>query len=174
MSRQAQEEAQRRDFYLYIDEFHNFITPQWRKFFPARENTVWALVLAHQDLRQLERDREVASAVVSNSYTRVCFRVGDQDARVLENGFTSFDARDLQNLGTGSAICRVERSDFDFNLSVPNAVYPPDTEAATRRREVIAASRAKYATPRAQIEAALNVGQNSASFGTASTSGCPG
>jgi hypothetical protein len=159
MSRQAQEEAQRRDFYLYIDEFHNFITPSMAEILSGARKYRLGLVLAHQDLRQLERDREVASAVVSNSYTRVCFRVGDQDARALENGFTSFEARDLQNLGTGSAICRVERSDFDFNLAVPNAVYPPDTEAATRRREVIAASRAKYATPRAQIEAALNVGQ---------------
>jgi hypothetical protein len=159
MSRQAQEEAQRRDFYLYIDEFHNFITPSMAEILSGARKYRLGLVLAHQDLRQLERDREVASAVVSNSYTRVCFRVGDQDARALENGFTSFEARDLQNLGTGSAICRVERSDFDFNLAVPNAVYPPDAEAAARRREVIAASRAKYATPRAQIEAMLNDGQ---------------
>jgi len=33
------------------------------------------LILAHQELRQLERDREVASAVLSNPYTRVVFRL---------------------------------------------------------------------------------------------------
>jgi hypothetical protein len=156
MSRQAQEEAKRRDFYLYIDEFHNFITPSMAEILSGARKYRLGLVLSHQELRQLERDREVASAVLSNSYTRVCFRVGDQDARALENGFTSFEARDLQNLGTGDAICRVERSDFDFNLKVPNAVYPNEREAAARRNEVIAASRAKYATPRAQIEVMLN------------------
>jgi len=156
MSRQAQEETKRRDFYLYVDEFHDFITPSMAEILSGARKYRLGLVLSHQELRQLERDREVASAVLSNCFTRVCFRVGDQDARALENGFSYFEARDLQNLGTGEAICRVERSDFDFNLKVPNAEYPNNADAAVRRRDVIAASRAKYATPRAHVEAALN------------------
>lgn len=159
MSRQAQAEGHRRDFYLYIDEFHNFITPSMAEILSGARKYRLGLVLSHQELRQLERDREVASAVLSNSYTRVCFRVGDQDARTLENGFSFFEANDLQNLGTGEAICRVERSDFDFNLSVPNAEYSSEADTIARQREVIAASQAKYATPRAEIEALLNAGQ---------------
>ena len=83
-------------------------------------------ILAHQELRQLDRDREVSSAVLSNPFTRVVFRVGDSDAKVLENGFSFFEARDLQNLETGQAICRVEKADGDFNLSIPRPVDPTE------------------------------------------------
>src|SRR5229473_2536212 len=114
------------------------------------------LILAHQELRQLDRDREVASAVLSNPYTRVVFRVGDADARALESGFSFFEARDLQNLETGQAICRIEKADFDFNLSIPLSQEVDLDKAERTRQAVIAASRAKYATPRAEIEAALS------------------
>ena len=73
----------------------------------------------------------------------------------MESGFSFFEARDLQNLGTGEAICRVERSDYDFNLAVPLPEPADEVAAAARRNEVITASREKYATPRAEVEAAL-------------------
>jgi hypothetical protein len=38
------------------------------------------------------------SSVLSDCFTRVVFRVGDVDARFLADGFSSFEARDLQNL----------------------------------------------------------------------------
>src|SRR6266516_3475863 len=112
------------------------------------------LILAHQELRQLEREREVASAV-SSCFTCVVFRVGDDDAKKLSEGFASFEARDLQNLETGQAICRIEWSDYDFNLSVPYSDEPEEGEAAKRRDEVITALRKKYARARAEIEAVL-------------------
>ena len=99
----------------------------------------------------MERDREVASAVLANPYTRVLFRVGDADARALENGLSFFEARDLQNLDRGQAIARVEKADFDFNLTVsPPKPVDPDEAQATRQR-VVAASRAKYALARRDV-----------------------
>src|SRR2546428_680065 len=101
------------------------------------------------------KSRASNEAKPSSCYTRVVFRVGDDDARKLGEGFASFEARDLQNLETGQAICRVERSDYDFNLSIP-LPDEPDAEQATQRREhVITASRKKYGTPRAEVEAML-------------------
>jgi len=167
MSRQAQEESKRRDFYLYIDEFHNFMTPSMGEILAGARKYRLGLVLSHQELRQLESNREVSSAVLSNTYTRVCFRVGDQDARSLENGFSFFESKDLQNLGTGEAICRVERSDFDFSLTVPNAIYAGEKEAAERRQQVVERSRAKYAARRADVEAELAL-QHASSFPTQS------
>src|SRR5437879_3633440 len=112
------------------------------------------LILAHQELRQLERDREVAGAVF-NCCSRVVFRVADEDARKLSEGFAFFEARDLQNLEPGQAICRIERSDHDFNLKVPFPKVPDPAASAQRRQEVITASRQKYGTPRAEVEALL-------------------
>jgi hypothetical protein len=155
MARQSQKSSLRRNFWIYIDEFHNFITPSMAEILSGARKYRIGLVLAHQELRQLQRDSEVASAVLSNPYTRVCFRVGDDDARKLSSGFSSFDDINLQNLGTGEAIARIERSDFDFNLRIPYPEEPDETEAAKRRDEVITASRTKYAKARAEIEAAL-------------------
>jgi hypothetical protein len=155
MSRQAQNQNARRDFWFYMDEFQNFITPSLAEILTGARKYRMGLILAHHELRQLERDKEVASAVLSNSYTRVVFRVGDNDARHLAPGFSFFEAADLQNLPIGRAICRVERSDHDFNLSVE---LPDDSDheaIGTRKAEVIQASKARYGTSKAEVEACL-------------------
>lgn len=155
MSRQRIAQEARRDFWLYIDEFHNFITPSMAEILTGARKYRLGLTLAHQELRQLQRDSEVAGAVMSNTYTRIVFRVGDEDARKLADGFGYFEAKDLQNLGTGEAIARIERSDFDFNLTVPLSERPDPEEAAETRARIITASRKKYGTPRAEIEPRL-------------------
>lgn len=155
MARQAQAVSARRDFTLVIDEFADFITPTMAQILTGARKYRLGLVLGHQELRQLQRNEEVASAVMGSPFTRICFRVGDDDARKLSDGFPHFEARDLQNLGRGEAIMRVERSDYDFNIAIPLLDEPDEVEAAKRREAVIAASRSKYARPRTEIEAAL-------------------
>jgi len=113
------------------------------------------LTLAHHELQQLQRSPEVASAVLTHPYTRIVFRVGDDDARKLADGFSYFEAQDLRNLETGQAVVRVERSDFDFNLTVPLPDEPDKDAATARRQEVITVSRKKYAMRRADVEALL-------------------
>jgi len=154
MSRQRMSQEARRDFWLYIDEFHSFITPSMAEILAGARKYRVGLILAHQELHQLQRDAEVASAI-SNCATRVVFRVGDNDAHSLEKGFSSFTAKDLQNLATGEAIARIERSDADFNLCIPWPAEVDPQQAAETRKRAITVSREKYATPRAEIEAAL-------------------
>ena len=157
-SRQEMTEAERRPFFLHIDEFHNFITPSMAAIIAGARKFRLGLTLAHQDLRQLERkDSEVLGAVMANPYTRICFRVGDLDARKLEDGFSFFDTKDLQSLGLGEAICRIERADYDFNLqTLPLPPLDPDL-AHQRRERLITLSRERYATPREAVEATLQV-----------------
>jgi hypothetical protein len=155
MSRQAQQIAARRDYWIYMDEFANFITPSMAEILSGARKYRIGLTLAHHELHQLQRSPEVASAVMSHPFTRIVFKVGDDDAKKLAEGFSYFEANDLRNLETGQAVARVERSDFDFNLSVPLPA-PLDAEAAAaRRQEVITVSREKYGTTRADVEAML-------------------
>jgi len=153
MSRQAQQIAARRDYWIYADEFANFITPSMAEILSGARKYRIGLTLAHHELHQLQRNPEVASAVMSHPFTRIVFRVGDDDAKKLAEGFSYFESKDLRNLETGQAVCRVERSDFDFNLSVPLPVEPDKNAAAVRRQEVTTVSRKKYGTPRADVEA---------------------
>jgi|CZKV01.1.fsa_nt_gi hypothetical protein len=155
MSRQAQQIASRRDYWLYIDEFANFITPSMAEILSGARKYRIGLTLAHHELHQLQRSPEVASAVMSHPYTRIVFRVGDDDAKKLAEGFSFFESKDLRNLEAGQAVCRVERSDFDFNLSVSLPTLPDADAMAARRQEVITVSREKYGTARADVEAML-------------------
>jgi hypothetical protein len=162
IGRQRQREADRRYFWLYVDEFHNFATPSMASILSGARKYRLGLVLAHQELRQLESHApDLASAVLANAFTRTCFRLGDQDARKLEGGFSFFDANDLQNLGTGEAICRVERSEFDFNLRTLPIDPVDEADASAIRDRVIEQSRRKYATPRREVEDALRVTRES-------------
>jgi hypothetical protein len=163
MSRQSQESVSRRPFWLYIDEFHNFITPSMAEILTGARKYRLGLILAHQELRQLQRDSEVASAVLANPYTRICFRLGDEDARKMTDGFSLFEAQDLQNLDRGHAICRLERKDCDFNLIVPPPEKTDPTVAKETKQKVVEASRKSFSTPRAEIEAEImrSLGLNS-------------
>jgi len=155
MSRQAQQIAARKDYWIYADEFANFITPSMAEILSGARKYRIGLTLAHHELHQLQRNPEVASAVMSHPFTRIVFKVGDDDAKKLAEGFSYFEAKDLRNLETGQAVVRVERSDFDFNLSVLLPASLDANAAAARRQEVITVSRKKYGTARADVEAIL-------------------
>jgi hypothetical protein len=155
MARQAKNIAARRDFWIYADEFANFITPSMAEILSGARKYCIGLTLAHHELHQLQRSPEVASAVMTHPFTRIVFRVGDDDARKLADGFSFFEANDLKNLETGHAIARVQRSSFDFNLKVILPDQTDEQSAAARRAEVITASRKKYGTPKADVEAML-------------------
>ena len=155
LSRQEMQESGRRDFYLYIDEFHNFVTPSMASILSGARKYHLGLILAHQEMRQLGRDSEVAGAVLANPYARVCFRLGDEDARKMADGFSFFEPKDLQNLGTGEAICRLERAEYDFNLQT-HALDPVDDDIAQERlTRITELSRQRYGVRRNLVEAEL-------------------
>jgi hypothetical protein len=145
MQRQLQSSNEREPFYLYIDEFQNFITPSMKSILSGARKYHLGLILSHQDLHQIvTTDSGLSNALISNAGIRVCFRIGDFDAQKLESGFAHFNVSDMQNLSTGEALVRIQRSDWDFNLktNVPTKV---ETQIAQRSREsIIERSRKKY------------------------------
>lgn len=151
MARQSISEKECKDFYFYIDEFHNFLTPTLASILSGARKYHFGLVLAHQELRQLHKqDSEIASSVLANPCTRICFKVGDDDAIKLAQGFSFFDADDLKKLNVGEAICRVERSDYDFNLNVPLLKIKASKKALNKIKTIRALSRRNYASPLVQ------------------------
>ncbi len=147
LGRQAQTEAARRPFWLYCDEFGSYVTPSMAKLLSGARKFRLGLVLSHQELHQLH-DQDVQSALLSNAGTRVCFRVGEDDAKTLAQGFSFFEAEDLTNLKVGEALCRVGRSDADFNL---NVAMPPKADvrlAESRQSAIVEHSRKTYGTSR--------------------------
>ncbi|MCP4368559.1 MAG: type IV secretion system DNA-binding domain-containing protein, partial [Deltaproteobacteria bacterium] len=77
MSRQAEKPEHRKDFFLYLDEFQNFITPSMATILSGTRKYNLGLVLTHQDLIQLwNQNTDVANAAITNPFIRVCFRLG--------------------------------------------------------------------------------------------------
>lgn len=152
LARQARPQEARSDFFLYIDEFQHFITPSMSAILSGARKYHVGLTLAHQSLQQVQ-DSEVASAVIANAGTRICFRLGDADAKKLEDGFCSFTAHDLQNLGTGEAVARLNNPGQDFSLRTMQLL--PATASAAIKEQVISYSRQQYSTPKHVVEAAL-------------------
>jgi hypothetical protein len=134
LSRQDVAEKERRPFFLYIDEFHTFATPSMASLFSGVRKYRLGLTVAHQDLYQLHASvPEVERAILANAYTRIAFRVSDEDARKLERGFADFTSEDLGNLATGQALCRVGRREDSFRLRTRDLAPMAAEEAESRR-----------------------------------------
>lgn len=152
MARQAQAAASRIPFFCYIDEFHHFITPSMASILTGARKYGVGLVLAHQDMQQVAKhDAEIATSLLANAGTRIAFRLGDTDAKRLQDGFSGFTAEDLQNLAIGEAIVRVNTADCDFNI----AVTPLSTKPANCQQQIIEHSRKAYCTQMQPHDAAL-------------------
>jgi hypothetical protein len=160
MALSRQDTQNRPFFWLYMDEFHHFITPSMERVLSGARKYNLGLVLAHQEFRQLQsRSQEVASSVLSNCYTRICFRLGDTDAEKFASGFSFFDAESLLNLGVGEAVARVERSEYDFNLKARPLRIVEKNLSEQRRSEIVRASRESYGAPISEVESVFPVVQ---------------
>ncbi|MFN2512714.1 MAG: type IV secretory system conjugative DNA transfer family protein [Pyrinomonadaceae bacterium] len=156
LTRQDVDESQRTRVNIYVDECQYFLNSSVTALLSGGRKHGIGIVLATQEAFALwNSDKEVASAVLTNPYARICFRLGDIDAKKLEDGFSHFDANDLQNLGVGEAIVRLERNDYDFNLkTLPPPKIDPE-QARVRRAQITELSRKQYGRkpeePRMQV-----------------------
>lgn len=155
LARQSLAKDARVPFFLYADEFQNFITPSLETLLSGARKYGVGLTLAHQTLAQLSSHPKVESALLGNAFTRIIFRVGEHDARKLAEGFSSFGSQDLATLGRGEAVVRLGSSSNDFNLLTPPAPRFEGDEAERVRETVIASSREKYALPLRTVKAAF-------------------
>ncbi len=97
LSRQDIPKSERRPFYLYVDEFQNFATPDFAQMLSEARKYALGLVLANQFVSQL--DEQVRDAIFGNVGTVMSYRVGVNDAKVLQDVFTpQFNDNDLQNI----------------------------------------------------------------------------
>lgn len=145
-------EKERRDFYLYVDEFQNFATESFANILSEARKYRLNLILAHQYIEQL--DERVRAAVFGNVGTLVCFRIGAADAEILEAEFTpTFSATDLVNLTkydvyTKLMIDGVASEPFSATTLPP---LPAEFKSGNYDK-IIKVGRERYGRPRELIE----------------------
>ncbi len=155
MRRQRQAAGERKDFFLYIDEFQNFVTPSIESILSEARKYRLGLVLAHQYIDQLEKDSKLAGAVslkgaiFGNVGSMMFYKIGPQDAEVGGKEMApTFSEQDLVNMDAfkgAMKLCIDGQPSRPFTIEVPrpwlDKSYAKDDQAAEAYKQL---SRLKY------------------------------
>ena len=151
MSRVDTPEAQRSDFFLYVDEFQNFATESFAGILSEARKYRLDLIIAHQYIEQLSE--EVAPAVFGNVGTIMAFRVGGEDAEFLEKEFEpTFMQTDLVNLPKYEVYLKLMIDGVASEPFSATTLPPFELQPTNNREKVIQASRERYAQKRTEVE----------------------
>lgn len=149
------------NFYLYVDEFQSFANESFASILSEARKYKLNLTIAHQYIEQMSD--EVRAAVFGNVGTMLSFRVGSYDAEVLEKEFApQFTSEDMVNLGFAQIYLKLM---VDGISSAPFSAttLPPIEEPHISYRDVAKArSRELFASPRAEVEAKIQIEQDAA------------
>jgi hypothetical protein len=158
MSRQEIPEEKRRDFFLYVDEFQNFATPDFAQILSEARKYRLNLIVANQFIGQMEE--EVKNAVFGNVGTLIGFRVGVTDANYLQHEFTpTFNESDLINIDRYNAYIKtivnnepVKPFSIDLTKDMTKVTASRNKKIA---EAIIQLSRLKYGRSKELVEAEI-------------------
>ena len=146
----------RKDFYLYIDEFQNFLTDSISSILSEARKYGLNLIIAHQFIGQLEKVQEIRDAIFGNVGSMMAFRVGPEDAEFLEKEFTPvFSRYDLINAEAFTCNAKIlidSTASRPFNFKPVMQIPSEDKELPELIKEL---SRYKYGRKRELVEAEI-------------------
>jgi len=143
------------NFYFYVDEFQSFANETFANILSEARKYKLNLTIAHQYIEQMEE--EVRDAVFGNVGTTIAFRVGPLDAEFLETVFTpQFLATDLVNLGFAQIYLTLMIDGIGSRPFSAVTLPPIEQSHTSYYDQIVAASRARYARPRAEVEEAIH------------------
>ncbi len=154
-------EHERKDFYLYIDEFQNFATRSFIGILSEARKYRLNLILSHQYIGQLdEQDTEgthMRDAIFGNVGTIVTFRLGAKDAELLEKEFTPEIAmEDLINLPKYNIYTKLMINGIAGEPFSAETMPPPDIPEKNIADKIIRVSGERYAADRKKVEEKLS------------------
>jgi hypothetical protein len=151
MRRASQPEAERKDFYLFIDEFQNFTTDSFAAILAEARKYRLCLILSHQYVDQIPL--AIRQAVFGNAGTLLSFRVGNTDAEVLQKEFANtFVAQQFVDLERFNIFCKILENGTNLQPFKGVTSQPLDMNRG-KAAEHMAGSRIKHTEPRKQVEA---------------------
>src|SRR3989344_2122784 len=164
LSRADIPEERRRDFYLYVDEFQNFVTDSFATILSEARKYRLNLIMAHQFISQLTVEKEGSSAmdsrmkdaVFGNAGSMICFRIGVEDAEIMSKEFAPvFNEFDVINIDRFNAYVKLMingTASRPFNMET----YPKPPGADLESAKVIKnLSRLKHGRPRGEVQAEI-------------------
>lgn len=163
LSRQDIPKEERKPFYFYVDEFQNFATPDFAQMLSEARKYNLSLILANQFVSQL--DEEVRDAIFGNVGTLMSYRVGVQDAGVLQREFDPvFDEGDLTNIGAQNLYVKTVVKGtpvMPFSMNVWKDIKKIKSEGSAEvARMIKELSRLKYGKDKEEVEAEIEKRSN--------------
>ena len=142
MNRSFMKEADRRDFFLYVDEFQNFATSSFIKILSEARKYRLALTLANQYIEQIEED--VMTAIFGNVGSMISFVVGARDADFLTKEFSEvYSAKDLVQLGKYETVMKISIDEMT-TFAFPAKTLPPPALKNDNREKIMRMSKERY------------------------------
>lgn len=160
MSRVDMPEEEREDFFVYADEFQNFATESFANILSEARKYHLCLTLAHQYMAQLVDDKTKSAvlrdAIIGNVGTIISFRIGAEDAEVLEKEFApDFVIEDFVNLGFASIYLKLMIDNVASRPFSATTLPPIPAPAVNYKVESIETSRKRYGTPVEEIDSLI-------------------
>ncbi len=150
----------RKDFYLYIDEFQNFTTNSICQILSEARKYALDLIIAHQYIGQLSKNNnhEIKDAVFGNVGTMVSFKIGSEDAEFLVKEFSPvFNNYDLINVDKGMACIKLLVDNSATRPFSLNTIWPIlGVKRPGMADKIRALSRLKYGQNTRLVEAEIN------------------
>jgi len=170
MSRADIPEKERRDFYLYVDEFQNFATESFATILSEARKYRLNLTMANQYVAQLligERSTKLRDAVFGNVGSLVSFQVGSEDAELLSLQFEeAVTPKDILSLPKYHAYMRLMIDGIPSKPFSVSTLAPPEFVQDKGRAGIIRdLSRERYSERREIVEEKINKWAASAAEG---------
>lgn len=149
-------EKKRKDFFVYVDEFQNFATPQFGAITSEGRKFHVSLIVSHQNIAQID-DKDLIKVVAGNAATMICLRANPEDeAFILPYMKPEVEKGDIVNLAPYHFYMKVATEDSEEAFS--GETVPLNIEESDKvQKTVIANSRKKFATARVKVEEQMEV-----------------
>jgi len=160
MSRQDIPMSERKDFFLYVDEFQNYATEDFAVILSEARKYRLSLIVANQFIGQI--DEEIKNAVFGNVGTMVSFRVGVTDANFLQHEFMPiFNEGDLTNIEKYHVYMKTIVNNEPvtaFSMSLEKDMDAVEAKMNPKMAEMIKQlSRLKYGKDKEVVEADMKI-----------------
>jgi hypothetical protein len=165
MARADMPEDQRKDFYLYIDEFQNYTTDSIATILSEARKYHLGMTVAHQYIAQLTQgegggqDTSIRDAIFGNVGTMITYRVGVDDAETFAREFHPvFDENDVMGIEKYNVYAKLM---IDGTASKPfNMEIPPPASMTGGNKDLAEAikqlSRLKYGRDKEEVQEEIN------------------
>ena len=167
MGRAKLDPKDRKDFYLYVDEFQNFVSGTFADILSEARKYRLGLIMAHQYIAQLEAGKglwdswggksDVKAAVFGNVGTMMSFKIGAPDAEFMEKEYAPLlGPQDIVGIANYKSYIKLNIDNATSKVFSMNSIYTKDYQNKKIAPLLMEYSSKKYGRAREFVDAEIS------------------